>query len=317
MNSDLKSTELPKKLRAFRGVDLNLFVVFTAIYELRSVTSAAQALGLTQPAVSHALGRLREALGDELFIRAGNAVVPTPFTSNIIEDVFVALNALQAGPLKGEEFDPKSAKAHFRIAMPGGMEIFVLPRLITLLDEQAPNIKISTTRVLRDDIETELARGKVNLIIDNNTPTNLNIHRASLADDELIVAARKNNPLTVNGINSASYLAAKHILVTARNNEGGIEDYELARLDLKRNIAVRCAVLTAALRTAAASDYMVTLGRRQLQELEPFHNLATFDFPFPQPRMEALMLWHDIADKDPANIWLRKIIQSQFDQLNT
>jgi DNA-binding transcriptional LysR family regulator len=314
INRDRKS-DLSKRVSVFRGVDLNLFLVLSAVYELNSVTGAAKALGLTQPAVSHALGRLREALNDELFIRSGNNVVPTPFTSNIIDDVHSALHLLQSGPLGGENFEAKHASIEFRVAMPGGMEIFLLPKLIAHVNEYAPNIRISATRVPRQNIETELARAGVHLVIDTDVPGNLSFHRQPLASDTLIVAARKNNPYIKGALSQESYLGGSHILVSSKVDGGGVEDYELARQDLKRNIAVRCAVLTAALRTAAISDHMVTLGKQQLEVLEPFHDLATYAFPFTQPRMEAMMMWHDLTDNDPANIWLRATIKTFFDSL--
>jgi DNA-binding transcriptional LysR family regulator len=299
-------------MSAFRGVDLNLFVVFTVIYELKSVTAAAKALNLTQPAVSHALGRLREALDDEMFVRVGNSVVPTPFATEIIDDVYNALNALKSGPLGNKHFDPKKASSEFRIAMSGGMEIFVLPKLVSYFDKHAPRIKIISARLSSQNAVEELARGKINLAIEGDEPGNLSIHRKHLAADQLIVAARKGHTLFSPKLSQENYLKAKHILVADSEDKGGVEDYELARLDIKRQIAVRCAVLTAALRTAAITDYLVTLGRQQLNVLEPFHNLSIADFPFQHSAQRAIMLWHDITDKDPANVWLRRTVERFF-----
>ena len=303
------------RMSAFRGVDLNLFVVFTVIYELKSVTAAAKALNLTQPAVSHALGRLRAALDDEIFVRMGNSVVPTPFATEIIDDVYHALNALESGPLGKKHFDPRKTSSEFRIAMSGGMEMFVLPKLVSFLDKHGPGIKIISSRLSSKNAVEGLARGKINLAIDGDEPENLSIHRKHLASDQLIVAARQGHPLFSPDLSRDDYLEAKHILVADSEDKGGVEDYELARLDVKRRIAVRCAVLTAALRTAAITDYLVTLGRQQLNVLEPLHNLAIADFPFRHSAQRAIMLWHDITDEDPANIWLRAAVEKFFDDL--
>jgi DNA-binding transcriptional LysR family regulator len=315
MQESDRNRALPNRTSAFRGVDLNLFVVFTAIYELKSVTAAAKALNLTQPAVSHALGRLREALDDEIFVRLGNNVVPTPFATEIIDDVYTALDALKSGPLGNKHFDPKDASSVFRIAMSGGMEMFLLPKLVSYFDNHAPGIKIITTRLSPQNAVEALARGRINLAIEGEEPENLSIHRKHLATDQLVVAARKGHALFSPELSKENYLNAQHILVADSEDKGGVEDYELARLDIKRQVAVRCAVLSAALRTAAITDYLVTLGRQQLNVLEPFHNLAIADFPFQHSAQRAIMQWHDITDKDPANRWLRAIVEDFFNDL--
>jgi DNA-binding transcriptional LysR family regulator len=309
----MKPTSLPERLKIFRRIDLNLLVTFVAVYELRSVTAASKSLGITQPAVSHSLGRLRESLNDELFYRSGNNLMPTPFSQQIIHHIYQALDAIHEGPMGGMEFDCATAKNHFFLAIPGGMEIFLLPRLLRYIDEHAPNIKITTSRV-RGNIAHELTVSEISLIIARDTPLSLDIHKTKLASDQLIVVTNKNNPYKNGVISREQYIAAKHISVTNGKNKASIEDHELARFDVKRNISVQCAILSAALRTAENSDYLVTLGRHQLDVLEPNHNLAVFDFPFSQPRMEIMMYWHPITDRDPANQWFRGVIQHIFAQ---
>jgi DNA-binding transcriptional LysR family regulator len=309
----MNTTSLPERLKTFRRVDLNLFITFVAVYELRSVTAASTSLGITQPAVSHALGRLRESLEDELFYRSGNNLVPTPFSQQIIHHVYTALDAIHEGPMGGMEFQCATAKNHFFLAIPEGMELFLLPRLLQYIDEYAPHIKITTSRV-HGEIEHELAVGEISLIIDRDTPLGLDIHKTKLASDQLIVVTNKNNRYKNGKLSKQEYLAAKHISVTSSKNTASIEDYELARFDLKRDISVRCAILSAALRTVENSDYLVTLGRHQLEVIQPNHNLATFNFPFPQPRMEIMMYWHPMTDKDPANRWFRSVVEHIFTQ---
>jgi DNA-binding transcriptional LysR family regulator len=196
--------------------------------------------------------------------------------------------------------------------MPGGMEIFVLPKLIPLLSEKAPGIRLSTSRVFRRDIVTELSRNNIDLVIDTVVASSSDIHCSSLGADRLIVAARKDHELASQGLSKDAYLNAKHIAVSGRDKDMCIEDLELSRLDLKRDTVFHCAVLTAALKTVAASDYLVTLSAKQLSVIQPLDDIVTFDFPFSQPRLEAVMMWHDISDSDPVNSWMRGTIESLF-----
>ncbi|MFK7733997.1 MAG: LysR family transcriptional regulator [Pseudomonadales bacterium] len=307
-----ETVDPPVSLSAFRRLDLNLFVVFASIYEHGSLTAAGKAMGLTQPAVSHALARLRDSLNDDLFIRSGRSVVPTPFARRIIDDVHLALDRLRAGPLGEHRFDPLSSEARFRLSMTAGMEIFILPGLLKRMSTEAPNVFVSTTRVPHQQIELELMRGELSLAIDFDIPLNVEARRMALGHDELVTVARKNNPLIADGLDQDTYLMARHVTVNTLRSAGGVEDYELARLGLSRKIVARTATITSALRTAATTDYLVTLGRRQLNAIEPNHELAVFDFPFSAPRLEAVMFWHESFDKDPGNIWLRGMIADLF-----
>lgn len=303
---------LPDRLRAFRRVDLNLFVVFATIHAQGSLTAAGQALGLTQPAVSHALARLRRALGDELFVREGSSLAATPFARGIIDDVHLALDTLRAGPLGERRFDPATSTAGFSIAMPMSMELFLLPPLLQRLAAEAPGVSLTTTRALRSRIEPELARGSLSMAIDAAGPIHADLRGRLLVRDDLVTVARKGHPLLHRGLSPRTYLEARHILVTARGSDGDIEDYELLRLGHRRHIVARCVNLVAALQAVARTDCLLTLGRRQLGGVPGDHGLTVFEFPFPGPHLDALLFWHERADQDPANRWLRQIVFDLF-----
>lgn len=312
-NKTNKNTLLSDRLRAFRGIDLNLFIIFASIYEHSSLTLAGQTLGLTQPAVSHALARLRDSLKDDLFVRKGSSVAPTPYARRIIGDVHLALDVLRSGPLGEDSFDASTSTLHFQISMTASMEVFLLPRILKQLEVEAPNVTISTTRVNLHDVNSLLASGELSLAIDLDTPTNTDLGCLSLIDDHLVTVTRKGNPLIENGkLSAKNYLKGKHILVATGNINAGPEDYELARIGEHRYITARCVNLNAALQTIPGTDYLLTLGRRQLSSNTPVHNLAIFDFPFSAPRMEALLFWHKSLDKDLANMWLRGVVSKQF-----
>lgn len=314
-NTGAQDTTLPDRLRAFRGLDLNLFVVFALIYERRSLTAAGLALGLTQPAVSHALARLRKSLGDRLFVRQGSVVVPTTFAKSIIDDVLFALDTLRAGPLGEQRFDPATSVARFNIAMTAGMEIYLLPLLLKRLSVEAPNVVIRTTRVERGDVESQLARGELSFAIETDPPRSTHTRQRLLASDQLLTLSRKGNVLIAKGLDKATYLSAHHIAVSTRSDGGCIEDYELAKLGQRRHVVARCNTATAALRSIAETDLLLTLGYRQLITLEPNHDMALFDFPFDTLGLDGILYWHEDAESEPSSLWMRSLLVDAFDQI--
>ncbi|MCY4427142.1 MAG: LysR family transcriptional regulator [Halieaceae bacterium] len=300
-------------LHTLQDVDLNLFLVFATIYELGSVTGAAEALGLTQPAVSHSLARLRVTVDDDLFIRHKNKLLPTPFAQAIVDDVIYALDVLRSRSFEPQRFDPLRAEVTLQISLAVSMEIFILPRLLERLSLTAPKVNIIAVRQSGEELEDQLASGSTCLALDTGAATTT-LMQTALATDQLVAVVRKGNPIVKDGMSKKTYLAARHVLVNTRSNPGTLEDDELDRLGLRRDIAAQCTALTTALRTVENTDYVVTLGLKQLEAIHPDHDLAIFDFPFSRPSLSAVLLWHQNRDKDPANQWLRELIVELFAQ---
>src|SRR5690606_25951070 len=147
-------------------VDLNLYRVLDAIYREGSISRAALVLNLTQPAVSHALARLRDIYGDQLFIRAGKRMVPSPLTHAIIQPVRDALAALQQTLAAPTAFDPATNRKQIALGMRDIVETVLVPELVPLLEAQAPLTQIASIRTARRDMEAELANGRLELAFD-------------------------------------------------------------------------------------------------------------------------------------------------------
>lgn len=308
--SDNLGLEVPinEYVRAFRRVDLNLFVVFSTIYEYRSLTIASRHLGLTQPAVSRSLARLRETLGDKLFVRKGGESVPTPFSHAVIDDVREALELFRSGPLGEQAFDPSSSNAHFRVSMDAAMEAFVLQELVERLSREAPGITLTSTRIRRRNVETDLARGDLSLAIDVDFPFGHEVRRALLSREDSVVVVRKGNPNISAGMTERAFLESQHVVVTSRRAGLAIYDYELARLGHRRNVAVRCTNLRIGLQIVQTTDFMLSLGRKQLEAMPNIADLEVFDFPFPMPEVDTFLYWHESLDSEPGNVWVRNLI---------
>jgi DNA-binding transcriptional LysR family regulator len=291
-------------------VDLNLFVVLEAIYREGNLTRAGRQVKLTQPAMSHALKRLRELLKDPLFVREGANMVPTPFSRNMINEVRQALQILEVNLYENRNFDPEHTRRNFQIGFWELMESTILPPLAKILTKAAPDISVTTSRVKRREIEQELASGTLDLALDIPISLSDSIRQQPLFSDRVVVMARAGHPALGEELDLDSYLRQDHILVSSRRLGPSLVDAELNRKGRKRRIVFRCQHYFAACRIVSETDMLLTIPERYAQMLnDRFNNLL---YPFPLKSLQQLeihMYWHESAENDPPNHWLREQIK--------
>lgn len=290
-------------------VDLNLFVVFEAIYCEGNITKAASALNLSQPAVSHALGKLRTQFDDPLFIRQGNEMRPTAVAKNVIADVREALHQLQVCLVQSHQFEPSTSRKNFRLSLHGSSEPFYLPRLMKKLAKESPLINlISHRRVNRSELENKLASGDIDIAIDALIPVSENIFHTQIEQDEMVVVARSDHPAQIETLDLEQYLALEHVLVSTRSSGPGLEDFELGRFGLQRKIKLRCQQSFSACRVISKTDMLLTLPKSAALAYKELFNISIFPLPVELPQIDVHLYWHVNVDKDPANKWLRNKI---------
>ncbi len=285
-------------------IDLNLFLVFDAVYSEGGVTAAARRLNLTQPAISHALARLRHAFDDPLFVRQGRAVMPTPLARRIIGEVRQSIHGLQATLAGATGFRPETARQTFTI----GMRDLTETALMARLDRAAPQLAVAVVRVGRRTLEAELAAGTVQAAIDVTLPLSDAVRRARLSTEPLAVIARKDHPRIGRRLTLQRYLAEDHVVVTARRRGQSVEDLELARAGQQRRVRLRCQHYFAAARAVSQTDLVCTVTAPVARILGQALPLRLYRFPLPVPAFDAFLYWHGSADTDPANQWLRREI---------
>lgn len=292
-------------------VDLNLFVVLDAIYREGNITRAGYQLNLTQPAISHALKRLRDLLKDPLFVRRGAQMVPTPFTRSMIDQVRHALQILEVNLCESHPFDPTHTRRNFHISLWEYIESISLPTLLRRLERDAPEMSITTTRVKRRDLELELARGSLDLAIDVPMTTREPIHRKRLLTERLVVMARAGHPAIRNGtLDFESYLAQSHVLVSSRRYGPSLIDVELSRLGFRRKIVLRCQHTFPACRVVSETDLLLTLSESHARLISAALGTRLYPLPMKTAQVEAQMYWHESVENDPANRWLREQIEA-------
>lgn len=286
-------------------VDLNLFVVLEAIYREGNITRAGQELNLTQPAISHALKRLRDLLQDPLFVRQGSQMVPTPFTRNMIDQVRQALHLLEVNLTESRDFVPEHTRRSFHLSLWEYTEALILPSLLRRLTHAAPGMSISTSRVKRRDLEAELSRGSVDLAIEIPMTMSDRIRRKWLLSEPFAVMARKGHPAIKDKLDLETYLAQRHVQVSSRRHGPSLVDMELSRRGLRRQVFLRSQHNSAASMVVNKTDMLLTLPERQARLLNISGLNQVYPFPLDEPHLEAHMYWHESAENDPANRWLR------------
>jgi DNA-binding transcriptional LysR family regulator len=283
-------------------LDLNLFVVFEAIYDKRNLTRAAEVLNITQPAVSNALARMRKALNDPLFVSTPAGMKPTPMAENIVGRVREALQLLDSSVHEGDVFDPASSARVFRLSMSDLSEALVLPALGELLQRHAPGMHVHSYHTDRRELATALANGSVDLAIDAPLIDDPYLHQASAERDRYACMVRLDHPFAGPVLSLDDYLAMGHIHVSSRRTGSGHVDAELARLGLRRNIQMRVQHYMAAPLVAMRSDLALTAPVRLLRRYPG----RILELPFEVPALEYRCYWHRSADRDQANQWLRE-----------
>jgi DNA-binding transcriptional LysR family regulator len=287
-------------------VDLNLFIVFEAIYAEGSVTRASLKLNLTQPAISHALGRLRLMFDDPLFVRQGHLMVSTPLARSIIEPVRHSLRGFEVTLNKLNRFDPASTEKEFTLALRDVLESTVLPPLMVALEQDAPHARVAAVQVDRRELESELQAGTLDCAIDVLLPLGSDVRHARILVDRTLVLARRGHPRLQGGITLKQYLEEEHILASSRRKGPGIEDFELSRLGMQRKIRLRCQHYFAACRVVSQTDLILTMPERYARVANQQFDNQLLPLPLEMPAWDVYLYWHANVEDDPANKWLRE-----------
>ncbi|MFP5473102.1 MAG: LysR family transcriptional regulator [Gammaproteobacteria bacterium] len=289
-------------------VDLNLLVVLDTIYTEGGITKAADKLHLTQPAISHALARLRDLFNDPLFERQGHRMVPTALTKRIIDPLRGSLQSLGSLLNDTQSFDPATSTKRFVIGLRDFMESTVMPPLMRTLEREAPGVEVASVRASRRTLEGELAAGTLDLAVDVLLPLSDAVKFTRITVDGAAVVARQGHPAIQGSVDIDTYLAQRHVLVTTRRQGPGFEDIELRRLGMQRQVALRCQYYFAACRTVSQTDLVLTMPESYAHMVNKTFGNQVLPMPAPLSSMDAYLYWHASADNDAANRWLRSVM---------
>lgn len=292
-------------------LDLNLYVVFETVFEEGNLSRAANRLFLTQPAVSHSLSRLREHYQDPLFVRRGHRMEPTPLAQRIRPQIQAALQGLRETLQPAAGFDPQASRRRFVLGMRDNVESIMTPRIMAMLEARAPQTQLASVRVPRRDMEAQLSAGRLDLAFDVLLPVGPRILQQPLMSDQFRVVARADHPLIGRRLTLKKYLAARHVVVSSRQSGPSLEDFELSRLGLRRDVAMRCQHVYVAMRTVAGTDLLLTVPASVARSQMLTGDLKSWKMPADLPPLAIHMYWHEDMENESSNRWLRELVQAE------
>lgn len=293
-------------------LDLNLLVVFHQLLVERRVSGAADSLGISQPAVSNSLAKLRRLFGDELFLRTPRGMEPTPYAEQLAEPVSEALALIHGGINRRSSFDPRSATRAMTIGMTDIGEIYFLPALVERLRREAPGVTLSTVRNTAVNLRDELESGKVDLAIGLLPQLRAGFFQRRLFTQSYVCLLRQGHRLAKRRISLTEYAGAEHLLVISAGTGHGKVDDLLRRRGIERTIRLTVPHYVSVGHILQRSDLVATVPERLADRLvEPF-DLWAVPHPAKLPAVSISVFWHAKYHRAPASQWLRGVVVDLF-----
>ncbi|MCW8355727.1 LysR family transcriptional regulator [Marinomonas pontica] len=293
-------------------VDLNLLYVLQVLIEELNVTKAATRLNVSQPAVSRSLSRLRDMFDDPLFIRTSHGLSATSKTENLaplLADMLKGLEHL----IQPSEFDPITSKRRFVLSTTDFGTLTVLPKILDLFRQQAPNA-ILDVKSWNEDSVSELDQTNIDIavaVLSKEPPSSIRAMR--LKSDRLVCLARKNHPNIVQELTLDGYLKASHIQVVLGRREYFAVDRELDKMGYKRHVAVHLPNFVPAARVVMDSDLLLTVPRLFAEDMiETVTGMELYELPFTTREFDYSMMWHERFQRDAAHVWFRGLLRQAF-----
>ncbi len=293
------------------GIDLNLLRVMQVVDQEGSVTRAAQLLGLSQPAISNSLARLRRTLGDQLFVRSTHGMEATPRARRVLNTLDLAMGLIRQGLRDGTEFDPAGAEEEFNLLISDLGEMVYLPALMAHLQLHAPGCRVRVRQLARGGYAEALEAGLADLAVGYLPHPRSSLRSRLLFTDGFVCMVRAGHPLLNAKMTVESYAALSHIAVSRAGAREGIVSNALAALGVERRIALVMPHFAAAACVVAASDLAVTVPSRLVQA-QSAAGVVGVELPFDVPRIEVALYWHERLQEDAASRWLRSAFVSMF-----
>jgi DNA-binding transcriptional LysR family regulator len=302
---------------SFLTLDLNLLRVFDAVMTEQNLTRAAGHLAMTQPAVSNAIKRLRESLGDELLIRTAYGVKPTPRAEALWPHVRQALAALEAAVMP-ETFDVSQAQATFRLAMADATAALWLPALMRSIESEAPGVNVRMMPLTTREPRPMLLRGDIDLAVgffpgvaaQLSYETGSPIRHERLYSGQYVCVMRKEHPLAKGKLELDDYCKANHLLVSFSGRAHGLVDEALAQIGRERRILLTVNQFFTAGKVVANSDLVTVLPKHLIASTGAAEALVWRELPFQLPAVHLDMLWHERDGRSPTHRWLREHLEN-------
>ena len=297
-----------------KDIDLNLLVVFQEVFHERQISSVAKKLGLSQPAVSNALARLRKSFDDELFVRTAQGMQPTPLAQQLAEPISSALGNITRALNQHEVFDAASSKRHFVIAMTDVGEVYFMPRLIEQCRTLAPQSQLSTVRASSIDIKAEMETGRVDLALGAFDDISGALYQRRLFRQSYVCMLRQGHPLAGVAISAKDFLAAQHLIVASMESPYDKINQSLEKAGIKAAAHFTVPHFVAVPYIVSTTDLLVTVPQKLAESAAAPFKLQYVKPPLRLPALQTNVFWHRRFNQDEGNQWLRNLIAQQFSE---
>lgn len=287
-----------------RALDLNLLVAFDALMIERHVSRAADRVALSQPAMSNALSRLRAVVGDPILVRTSRGMEPTARALELHGPIHAALAEIQHTLSTPTHFEPRKAKHHFVIGASDYMEFLVMPRLVKMLQEQAPSVDLSVRSLQLSQPEEALDSGEIDLAFGYFPNLPKRLRETHLFTEHLACAVRMDHPVVKSKLTLKQYAQLPHLFVSTRRRSG-VVDEALAKLGMARRISVSVPHFLVAPFIIVESDVIMTVNSRIAHTYARALPIRVLPPPLELPDFPISMVWHPRSDKEAAYNWLR------------
>ncbi|MDH4560504.1 LysR family transcriptional regulator [Pseudomonas sp. BN411] len=297
----------------YRDLDLNLLIVLNVLLEERNVTNSATRLGISQPATSVALSKLREFFNDELFIRTAAGLVPTSLAESLRSPVAEIIEKIEGQITNSRAFDPANARRRFVFAASDLGEIFFYPKIIQLLKSEAPHCSVTCVSLPVNDLGRAMERGEVDVALGYFPDLDINgMSELPLLSLDHVVIARADHPHIQGSMTIEQFETVPHAIVSHEARHQQEYEAQVAKNALRRNVFANIAHIVTAPAVIRDSDLISVVPDLLATEFaEPF-NLQVVPLPFQVPRLQAKMYWHARSKGDASARWFRTALKRMF-----
>lgn len=293
--------------------DLNLLLVFEAMQLHRNVTAAAAHVGITQSAMSNAVGRLRRHFDDELFVSTRNGMLPTPRAQELAKPLQKALTLVRAASSRQAVFDPAQSKRTFRFHMSDVGEMVFLPTLVKHLDQVGASVRVETAQLTSDEIRAQLESGEIDFAAGYLPGLARNVESCVLFREHYVCMTRRAHPLAKGDtLTARDFLAASHVLIESMGSGHRVIERTLERHRLKHETALRVPHFMVVPMIVANTDRVVTLPSRVAKIFASLMQVQAFTLPVRIPAFDVALYWHPRFADEPGICWMQSLMSELF-----
>lgn len=287
-------------------MDLNLLIAFDALYRTRSVTRAAREQGVTQSAMSHTLRRLRDELGDPLFVRGRGGMLPTPVADALAQPVRAGLGILERAVDDPGAFDPATSTRTFRLMTADLVEVLTVPALLEYLSAHAPHVRLEIAPPGVGRESELLASGTVDVALGVPRELAPDVLVRRLYTETFACLVHRDHPDVTDALDLDTYASLPHAFISPGGSGPGVVDHALAARGMERHIALRTPNFLVAPWVVSRSNLIVTAPRRLCEHMVQAFPLRLVECPVELPSFDMLMAWHPRMHADAGHRWLRE-----------